>query len=363
MTMASRAQAARGKRGARPRRRPPAGGARGPFGYLVAALALLGASVAGAERVAAQAPRQGERFRNLEGPGERGGLGVVLPFFARKIAASFFPRAGAPLVPYDPKAIQHNPSITWIGHSTMLVRMDGVTFLTDPMFSERASPVGFAGPRRLVPPGVPLDALPPVDFVTLSHDHYDHSDVASIRALAERGVRFVVPLGLGDVVREAGGEAIELDWWDHVTIRRVRVHCVPVQHFSGRSLTGRNQRLWAGWVVEGPARRFFHAGDTGYFNGFSEIGARLGPIDLAAMPIGAYEPQAMMRYVHMGPEEALRAALDVRARRVVAMHWGTFDLTDEAPTEPPIRFRSEADRHGLDDDRAWVLKVGETRPF
>ena len=110
-------------------------------------------------------------------------------------------------------------------------------------------------------------------------------------------------------------------------------------------------------------RRFFHAGDTGYFRGFTEIGARLGPIDLAAMPIGAYEPQAMMRYVHMGPEEALQAALDVRAHRVVAMHWGTFDLTDEAPTEPPVWFRTAAFRLGLDEDRAWVLKVGETRPF
>jgi N-acyl-phosphatidylethanolamine-hydrolysing phospholipase D len=361
--MARTASSARGKRGARSQRRPPARSARGPVGYLVAFLALLGATVAGAERVAAQAPIDGKRFRNLEGPGERGGLGVVLPFFARKVATSFFTREGAPQVPYDLQAIQHNPSITWIGHSTMLVRMDGVTFLTDPMFSERASPLSFAGPRRLVAPGVPLDALPPVDFATLSHDHYDHTDVASIRALAERGVRFVVPLGLGDVVREAGGEATELDWWDQVTIGSVRVHCVPVQHFSGRSLTGRNERLWAGWVVEGPERRFFHAGDTGYFKGFREIGARLGPIDLAAMPIGAYEPQAMMRYVHMGPEEALQAARDVGAHRVVAMHWGTFDLTDEAPTEPPIRFRTEAVRLGLDEDRAWVLKVGETRPF
>jgi len=361
--MARKAQSSRGKRGTSSRRRSRARRAGGPLRYVVGLLALVGASVGGAERVAAQAPHDGERFRNLEGPGERGGLGVVLPFFARKIATSFSPREGAPLVPFDRTVMQHNPSVTWIGHSTMLVRMDGVTFLTDPMFSERASPVSFAGPHRLVPPGVPLEALPPVDFATLSHDHYDHSDLASIRALAKRGVRFIVPLGLADVVREAGGEAIELDWWDHVTIRRVRVHCVPVQHFSGRSLTGRNQRLWAGWVVEGPARRFFHAGDTGYFKGFREIGARLGPIDLAAMPIGAYEPQAMMRYVHMGPEEALQAARDVRAHRVVAMHWGTFDLTDEAPTEPPVRFRADAARLGLDADRAWVLNVGETRAF
>jgi hypothetical protein len=137
--------------------------------------------------------------------------------WVRKIWTSFVPRPGAASrVPYDTAALAHNPSLTWIGHASFLVRMDGVTFLTDPIFSKRAGPVPFAGPRRLVPPGVPLDALPPVDFALLSHDHYDHADLASVRQLAEGGVRFVVPLGLGDWVREAGGEAIELDWWQEI---------------------------------------------------------------------------------------------------------------------------------------------------
>ncbi|MGH7822311.1 MAG: MBL fold metallo-hydrolase, partial [Candidatus Binatia bacterium] len=143
----------------------------------------------------------------------------------------------------------------------------------------------------------------------------------------------------------------------------VTVHCVPAQHFSGRTLLDRDRRLWGGFVVEGPTKRFYHAGDTGYFDGFSEIGRRLGPIDLAALPIGAYEPAAMMRFVHATPEEAVRAGMDAGARRVVAMHFGTFVLTDEPLDEPPRRFLAEAERLGLGGDRAWVLKVGETRAW
>ncbi len=268
---------------------------------------------------------------------------------------------GAHRVPFDRSAMLHNPSVTWIGHSTMLVRMDGVTFLTDPIFSERASPVPFAGPKRLVPPGVPLAELPHIDFVTLSHDHYDHADVASIEALAQRGARFIVPLKMGELVRDAGGSAIELDWWQYTRIGDVQVHCVPAQHFSGRAVADGNRRLWAGWVVVGPTRRFYHAGDTGYFNGFAEIGKRLGPIDLAAIPIGAYDPPAIMHFVHLNPEEAVRAAQDLGATRVVGMHFGTFDLTDEALDEPGRRFQRAAEALGLDRDRAWILNVGESR--
>jgi N-acyl-phosphatidylethanolamine-hydrolysing phospholipase D len=325
------------------------------------AATLVGAAAAPAD---AGAPRRGGRFVNLAGERDWPGPTVTVPFLLRKAWTTVVGRDGAaPRVPSDAAALHHNPSATWIGHATLLVRMDGVTFLTDPMFSERASPVSFAGPRRLVPPGVPLDALPPIDFVMLSHDHYDHTDRPSIEALAGRGARFVAGLGMGDLVREAGGEVVELDWWEHATLGPVRVHCVPAQHFSGRSITGGDRRLWAGWVVEGPTRRFYHAGDTGYFRGFAEIRARLGPIDLAALPIGAYEPAAMMRFVHLDPEEAVAAAVDLGARRAVAMHWGTFDLTDEPLDEPPRRFRTAADAAGLPPDRAWVLAIGETRPF
>jgi N-acyl-phosphatidylethanolamine-hydrolysing phospholipase D len=308
------------------------------------------------------APRDGDRFVNLAGPRPSAGLPVMFPFLSRKVWTSLVGRDGAPRqVSFDRDAILDNPSVTWIGHATFLMRMDGVTFLTDPMFSERASPVGFAGPKRLNPPGVPLDALPPIDFVVLSHDHYDHTDLPSLAALAKRGTRFVVGLGMGDLIREIGGEPIELDWWQSTEIGSVRVHCVPAQHFSGRSLGGGDQRLWAGWVVVGSSRRFYHAGDTGYFDGFRTIGERLGPIDLAAMPIGAYDPAPIMRFVHVNPEEAVRAALDVRARRVIGMHWGTFDLTDEPLDEPPRRFHAAAAAAGYQPDQAWTFAVGETR--
>ena len=329
----------------------------------VSQAAIIALAVLASARVArGQAPRRGDRFANLAGDGERGGLAVALPFFFRKALGSFVTRPGAaPRVEFDREAMMHNPSITWIGHSTMLVRLDGVTFLTDPIFSERASPLSFAGPRRLVPPGVPMAELPHIDFVVLSHDHYDHADVPSIRALAARGARFFVPLGMGELVRDAGGEATELDWWQQARLGPVRVHCVPAQHFSGRSIGDTDHRLWAGWVIEGPTRRFYFAGDTGYFDGFAEIGKRLGPIDLAALPIGAYEPEAMMRFVHMNPDEAMQAAIDLGTHRVVAMHFGTFDLTEEPLDEPPKRFRADATHIGLGTDRAWILKIGESR--
>jgi N-acyl-phosphatidylethanolamine-hydrolysing phospholipase D len=148
-----------------------------------------------------------------------------------------------------------------------------------------------------------------------------------------------------------------------VDVGPVRVHCVPAQHFSGRSLGDLGERLWAGWVVAGPTRRFYHAGDTGYSRDFAEIGERLGPINLASVPIGAYLPPPMMRPVHVNPEEALQIAFDVRAERVVGMHFGTFDLTEEPLDEPPQRFRADAERRGLGPERAWLLDVGETRAW
>jgi len=310
------------------------------------------------------AVRRDGRFVNRVEPPEPPGVLTMAGLFARKFWTSVVPRrGGARRVPYDLAAIERSPSLTWIGHSTFLVRMDGVTFLTDPMFSNRAGPLPFTGPRRTTPPGVPLEALPPVDFVLLSHDHYDHADFASVKRLAARGTRFVVPLGLGDWIRGAGGNAIELDWWQSIELGGVRINCVPAQHFSGRTLRDGRRRLWAGWVVVGPTRRFYHVGDTGYSADFAAIGERLGPIDLAAVPIGAYRPASIMHYVHTTPEEALRIGRDVHAGRIVAMHFGTFDLADEPLDEPPQRFRAEADRLGLPADRAWILSIGETRSW
>jgi N-acyl-phosphatidylethanolamine-hydrolysing phospholipase D len=292
------------------------------------------------------------------------GLRVTLPFFLRRIWVSLRPRPGAAeSIPCDVAALGREPSLTWIGHSSFLVRMDGVSFLTDPVFSERASPFSFMGPRRLVPPGVPLDALPPLSFVLLTHDHYDHTDRPTVLRLARLGVPFVVPRGLADWVRDAGGRAVELDWWQETDIKGLRITCVPARHFSGRTLRDRNRRLWCGWVVTGQTRTFYDAGDTAHPDHFKEIGERLGPIDLATVPIGAYLPAAMMHPVHVTPEEAFLIAEEVGARRAVAMHYGTFDLADEVVDEPARRFRAEAERRGWGPDRAWLMKIGETRDW
>jgi N-acyl-phosphatidylethanolamine-hydrolysing phospholipase D len=292
------------------------------------------------------------------------GLSVTLPFFLRRIWVSLRPRAGgAERMAYDPAAVLREPSLTWIGHSTFLVRMDGVAFMTDPMFSERASPFSFMGPRRMVQPGMPLKDVSRLNFVLLTHDHYDHTDRPSIMQLARTGVPFVVPRGLAEWVRGVGGNTIELEWWQETELDGVRITCVPARHFSGRSLRDRNRRLWCGWVVQGNTRRFYDAGDTAYPDRFPEIGSRLGPFDLATVPIGAYLPAAMMHPVHTTPEEGFQIGKDVAARIVVAMHFGTFDLSDEAVDEPARRFRAEADRQGWGPDRAWIMKVGETRPW
>ncbi len=292
-----------------------------------------------------------------------GQIALGLPFLGRRALVSLAPRPGAaPFVRFDEEALLRNPSLTWIGHATLLARMDGVSFLTDPAFSERASPLPFAGPRRLVPPGVPFEALPPLDFVLLSHDHYDHTDLPTVRRLAALGIPFVAPSGMRDLIEGAGGRATTLAWWDTTEVAGVRITCVPAKHFSGRGLLDRNRRLWAGFVVEGPTRRFYFAGDTASFAGFGEIGRRLGPPHLAAVPIGAYLPRTLMAAVHVTPEEAVQAALDLGAERILGMHFGTFDLADEPLDEPPRRFLAEAARRDI-GERAFVLKVGETTVF
>ena len=303
------------------------------------------------------------RGADASGPG-RLRPGVALPFFWRRIRGSLRPRPGAaPVVPFLPEALERNPALTWVGHATFYVRLEGAAFLTDPVYSDYASPLPFAGPRRLVPPGVPLDALPRLDLALLSHDHYDHADLPTVRRLAGRGVPFVVPSGVGELVRGAGGRvAAELGWWQHARVAGVTVTCVPARHFSGRGLTDRNRRLWAGFVVAGETRHIYHSGDTAPFEGFTEIGRRAGPIDVACLPIGAYEPRAMMGPIHLNPEEAIQAALDLDARTAVAMHFGTFDLSDEPLDEPPRRFLDEAGVRGL-GERACVMAIGETRGF
>lgn len=319
------------------------------------------------------APRESDAsFTNTVGKLSHGGLSVRFPFFLRRIGGAFHLRPGAPeQVANDGAFLRENalhstPTVTWVGHATLLVQMDHVTFLTDPTWSDTASPVSFAGPRRFVPPGLAIEALPPIDFVVVSHNHYDHLDLASLTALAERdpATQFYVPLENASLLRDNGiANVTELDWGESREHEGVRVFCLPNQHWSKRGVGDDNRALWSSWAVVGPERRFYFAGDTGYFDGFARVAEIFGSFDLAAVPIGAYEPAAMMQSAHMNPEEAIRAALDLRARRALAVHFGTFDLSDEPLDEPPRRFRAAAQEQGFRQDAAWVLRVGETRSF
>lgn len=288
-------------------------------------------------------------------------------FFSRVWATTFHPRSATlPRVANDGRTLRENRSeatVTWVGHSTLLIQLDGMNLLTDPHWSDRASPFSFAGPKRVTPPGLRFEDLPPIHLVLISHDHYDHLDVATVLRLAEvHRPLFLVPLGLKAWLADLGITTVEeLDWWESRSINGLTLTCLPAQHFSSRTFWDRNRRLWSGWAVAGRSKRFFFAGDTGYYDVFKEIGSRLGPFDLAAIPIGAYMPAEIMRSGHTIPEEALQLFEDVRGRRFVGIHWGTFDLAEEPIEEPPRRVEAEAVRRGIDPDRLFLLKHGETR--
>ena len=342
---------------------------------IVLLLTLLPVSLLHAESEAlfSGAPRSDDgRFTNPAGDLTHGTLSVRFPFILRRMGTYFRAGDGAPLrVANDGAFLRENtrhnkPTVTWVGHATLLVQFEHVTFLTDPTWSNRPSPVAGIGPKRFVEPGLAIKDLPPIDFVLISHNHYDHLDLPTLRSLAKRNADtvFFVPLGNGDLLGRQGITHVqELDWGQTATYKGVTIHCLPSQHWSKRSLTDDRKALWSSWAVTGDERRFYFAGDTGYFTGFEEIGQKLGPFDLAAVPIGAYEPRAMMRQSHMNPEEAVRAAQDLRAKTALGIHFGTFDLSDEPLAEPPQRFRDAAADTEFGDTRAWVLNIGETREF
>ena len=277
-------------------------------------------------------------------------------------------RFDAPRVTNDGAALRTQPpstTITWVGHATLLVQVDGLNVLTDPQWSDRAGPTSWLGPRRLGPPGLAFEALPRIDVVVISHDHYDHLDLPTVKRLAAaHDPLFIVPLGLKPWFADNGMTRVEeLDWWQEREHGGVRFTCVPAQHFSQRSFWDANRRLWASWAIAGREKRLYFAGDTGYFAGFKEAGRRLGPFDVAALPIGAYVPAEIMKWVHVTPEESVQAFVDLSARTMVAMHWGTFDLADEPLDEPPVRMIAEIQRRNIEPSRAWILKVGESRAW
>ena len=356
---------------------PPAGAPKVTRRALNRGLAVLPLALAGcaSERAASSADgpwhHTADGFRNPPGSPERGGdFGDWSSFFLRRFtdrdevalpAGHVLPEAEA----LDGVANRRSDRdrLTWLGHASFLLRLDGRTILTDPYLSDHASPLPPLGPKRFAPPGLPPQRLPRIDLLLLSHNHYDHLDLPTIAALAGKDrVEVVVPLGLGGYFSERGYRRVhELDWHQERTLRGLGIRALPAIHFSKRTPFDRNRTLWTGYAIQGRSRRIYFAGDTAYGPVFRELGRNLAPFDLALLPIGAYEPRLLMKGSHTTPEESLQIARELGARRVVAMHWGTIRLTDEPPFEPPQRFRAAAPAAGYGTDDAWLMRIGETR--
>jgi len=246
------------------------------------------------------------------------------------------------------------PVAVWIGHATWALRLGRTLIVIDPIWSPS---IGGAV-RRLVAPGVPLAAMPPVDVVLVSHDHRDHMDLPTLRRLPDAAL-YVVPIG--NAARLDKPNVVELDWWDSHAIGELTVTLVPARHWSMRMPWNRNDTLWGGFVIRGPEGTAYHSGDTAWGEHFAEIGGRVGPIDWAMLPIGGYAPRWFMAPQHIDPVEAARAWQALGARHLLAMHWGTFRLTDEAIGEPPARLRAYWAEHGLDPARLWIVDPGAPR--
>ena len=258
------------------------------------------------------------------------------------------------------------PQVTWIGHATTLIQYQGINILTDPQFSERASPFSFMGPKRASPPSLRLDQLPPIDFVLISHNHYDHLDKHTVTTLGN-STTWLVPLGYQQWFADIGvTNVIEFDWWDTRTIPNTSaiVTATPSQHWSARGLTDRNQALWASWAVQIGTFKFWFAGDSGYNDKqFTEIGTRCGPFDLALIPVGGYNPRWFMQDMHLNPEEAVQVHTDIHSKYSLGIHWGTFPLTSETIDEPPKRLKEAAKK--LQGSTFVTYSLGETEsiPF
>jgi len=250
--------------------------------------------------------------------------------------------------------------VTWIGHSTFLVQHQGLNILTDPIFGN-CQPFWLGGIRRAKPPIPKIDNLPAINFVLISHSHYDHLDLPSVRALGSQ-VEFCVPTGLSKWFAERKlGLCHELGWWETFNLTdSLTLYCLPAQHGSRRQLFDRDRTLWCGWMLKSATKSIYFAGDTGYSTTFCEIGEKFGGVDLAMIPIGAYRPRWLMQSMHLSPEEAVQAHVDLGSRLSIACHWGTFQMADEPLDEPPVLLRHELSRRHIEAKRFRVLGIGES---
>ncbi|MEM9256908.1 MAG: MBL fold metallo-hydrolase [Pseudomonadota bacterium] len=313
------------------------------------------------------APFDGERFQNLE-PFEDKHFGNVLWW---QLKALFYRERWQDVDDqafYQPEQARSEPlKVVVINHATVLIQMNGYNILTDPHFSQRASPIAWAGPRRVVQPAIPFEDLPPIDAVLISHDHYDHLDVSTLQRLTERD-RPVIFAGLGNraLLEDSGiDRVVEMDWWQTERLGDLELHMVPVQHWSARGTNDRRTTLWGGYVLRGEKQVFF-AGDTGYGTGkvFRMIHERLGDMDLSLIPIGAYLPRQFMRNAHVWPQESVKIHQDVQSAQSIGIHFGTFyGLTDEAYADPPQRLKKALLEAGLDEGVFIAPDFGRTYAY
>jgi len=313
-----------------------------------------------------RASKVGRKFSNPV-PTVIGGLGAIfklLPHYLTNKAETAPPQLLGPFstdVSIYTTAPESGLRVTWMGHSSLLVEIDGVRLLIDPMWDERASPTSWAGPKRFFAPTMRLEELPSVDVVLVSHDHYDHLGETTIRKLAAlesmRGARWVTSLGVGEVLRQFGVEAtriLEMDWTESVNVGGVEITAVPTRHFSGRSLFNRFETLWSAFVLKGPKHTVYFGADSGWWEGFAEIGAAYGPFDLTMLEIGAFD--VLWDGIHLGPDGAARAFAALGGRGLMMpIHWGLFDLALHAWRQPITRIVELADERGI---KLWAPEPG-----
>lgn len=299
------------------------------------------------------------RFKNPDGL-YNDLVGMLFGLF--KSSPHKIPKSPLPVIRVERDRFAKDPSsglrLTWLGHSTMLIEVDGFRVLTDPVWGPRTSPLRWIGPKRWYDPLLPLDHLPPLDAILISHDHYDHLDYPTLTAMKAWKVRFITPLGVGAHLSAWGipeDRITEMDWWDRLSIGSLEIVCTPARHASGRGLADKDRTLWGGFALIGPRHRVYFSGDTGLFSGMKDIGERLGPFDLTLIEAGAYHRS--WPDWHIGPEQAVTAHLWVKGKVLIPIHWGLFSLAYHSWTEPVERLDVAAKKRGV---KTFVPKPGES---
>lgn len=308
----------------------------------------------------------GKKFHNIDGVKAKG-FKDIFRMMAQRPKRGPWTEIQTQKRQADPPArVTEGMKLTFINHSTFLIQVAGLNILTDPVWSKRVSPFQWAGPKRMRPPGLSMDQLPPIDIILLSHNHYDHLDLPTVQSLVKKcQPRFITPLGVGQFVEQrAEGTAIDLDWWDSFDFNdQVKISAVPAQHFSGRGILDRDATLWCGYIIDTPYLKIYFAGDSGYGSFFKTIGERHPNIDLALLPIGAYLPIWFMSPIHTTPEEAVQIHLDIHAKQSVATHFGTFPLAFEGMQQAQAELREALEKYDIPQDQFWILQEGEGRIY